>query len=280
MSNSYLPAGSTKKIVDIDSHYELTDEQVTSFRSRGFVKLKDVLSPEVLDHFGAEFTKLVYANNTQKRPMSERNTYQQAFIQIGNLWQRSEVVKQFVFGKRLPRIAAKLLGTRGVRMYHDQALYKEGGGGFTPWHADEYYWPLATEKCCTVWIPLQKTPLEMGPLAFSEGSHTFTYGRNFKISDESEQKIQNALSDAEFPYVQEPFDLGEVSFHYGWTFHRAEGNQTEKAREVMTIIYMDVDMRLKEPENENQVNDREKFCPGVEVGAIIDSPENPVLYEE
>ena len=280
MSNSYLPAGSTKKIVDIDSHYELTDEQVTSFRSRGFVKLKDVLSPEVLDHFGAEFTKLVYANNTQKRPMSERNTYQQAFIQIGNLWQRSEVVKQFVFGKRLPRIAAKLLGTRGVRMYHDQALYKEGGGGFTPWHADEYYWPLATEKCCTVWIPLQKTPLEMGPLAFSEGSHTFTYGRNFKISDESEQKIQNALSDAEFPYVQEPFDLGEVSFHYGWTFHRAEGNQTEKAREVMTIIYMDVDMRLKEPENENQVNDREKFCPGVKVGAIIDSPENPVLYEE
>ena len=280
MSNSYLPAGSTKKIVDIDSHYELTDEQIASFRSRGFVKLKDVLSPEVLDHFGAEFTKLVYANNTQKRPMSERNTYQQAFIQIGNLWQRSEVVKRFVFGKRLPRIAAKLLGTRGVRMYHDQALYKEGGGGFTPWHADEYYWPLATEKCCTVWIPLQKTPLEMGPLAFSEGSHTFTYGRNFKISDESEQKIQNALSDAEFPYVQEPFDLGEVSFHYGWTFHRAEGNQTEKAREVMTIIYMDVDMRLKEPENENQVNDREKFCPGVKVGAIIDSPENPVLYEE
>jgi len=266
--------------MDIDSHYELTDEQIASFRSRGFVKLKDVLSPRVLAHFGAEFTEVVHANNTQKLPMSERNTYQQAFIQIGNLWQRSELVKQFVFGKRLPRIAAGLLGTRGVRMYHDQALYKEGGGGFTPWHADEYYWPLATEKCCTVWIPLQETPLEMGPLAFAEGSHTFTYGRNFKISDESEQKIQKALSDAEFPYVQEPFDLGEVSFHYGWTFHRAAGNQTEKAREVMTIIYMDVDMRLKEPENENQVNDRENNCPGIEVGEIIDSPENPVLYEE
>ena len=71
-----------------------------------------------------------------------------------------------------------------------------------------------------------------------------------------------------------------MSFHYGWTFHRAGSNQTEKAREVMTIIYMDVDMRLKKPENENQVNDREKFCHKVEVGEIIDSPENPVLYEE
>tara|TARA_B100000809_G_scaffold212702_1_gene216800 strand:+ start:518 stop:736 length:219 start_codon:yes stop_codon:yes gene_type:complete len=72
--------------MDIYSHYELTDEQIASFRSRGFVKLKDVLSPEVLAHFGVEFTEVVHASNTQKLPMSERNTYQQAFIQIGNLW--------------------------------------------------------------------------------------------------------------------------------------------------------------------------------------------------
>jgi ectoine hydroxylase-related dioxygenase (phytanoyl-CoA dioxygenase family) len=266
--------------LDIDSEYELKEEQITSFRERGFVKLKEVLSPGVIAHFGAEFTEVVHAHNKQKTPMKDRNTYQQAFIQIGNLWQKSELVKRFVLGKRLPRIAAELLGTRGVRLYHDQALYKEGGGGFTPWHADEYYWPLATEKCCTVWIPLQATPLEMGPLAFAEGSHRFTYGRDLKISDESEAKIQKALSDESYPYVQEPFDLGEVSFHYGWTFHRAEGNQTDRPREVMTVIYMDVDMRLKEPENENQVRDREGCCPGVEVGEIIDSVENPVLYEE
>jgi hypothetical protein len=79
--------------MDTDSHYELTDEQIASFRSRGFVKLKGVLSPEVLAHFGAEFTKVVHASNTQKRPMSERNTYQKASIQIGNLWQKSELVK-------------------------------------------------------------------------------------------------------------------------------------------------------------------------------------------
>jgi len=265
--------------LDIDSHYELSEEQIGSFRERGFIKLKDVLSPEVIAHFGAEFTRLVHASNKQTLPMEERNTYQKAFIQIGNLWQMSNLVKTFVCGKRLPRIASELLGTRGVRMYHDQALYKEGGGGFTPWHADEYYWPLATEKCCTVWIPLQETPLEMGPLAFAEGSHRFTFGRDLKISDESEAQIQKALADADHPYVQEPFDLCEVSFHYGWTFHRAEGNETDQPREVMTIIYMDVDMRLKEPENENQVNDREGCCPGVEVGEIIDSVENPVLYE-
>jgi ectoine hydroxylase-related dioxygenase (phytanoyl-CoA dioxygenase family) len=265
--------------LDIDSHYAISEEQVVSFRERGFIKLKDVLSPEVIAYFGAEFTRLVHASNKQTLPMEERNTYQKAFIQIGNLWQMSDLVKKFVSGTRLPRIASELLGTRGVRMYHDQALYKEGGGGFTPWHADEYYWPLATEKCCTVWIPLQKTPLEMGPLGFAEGSHRFTFGRDLKISDESEAQIQEALADANYRTVQEPFDLGEVSFHYGWTFHRAEGNETDLPREVMTIIYMDVDMRLKEPENENQAKAREGCCPGVEVGEIIDSVENPVLYE-
>ena len=58
----------------------------------------------------------------------------------------------------------------GVRLYHDQALFKEAEGGITPWHADQYYWPLSTSKTITYWIPLQAIPLEMGPLEFSAGS--------------------------------------------------------------------------------------------------------------
>jgi hypothetical protein len=65
-------------------------------------------------------------------PFLQRSTYKKAFIQIINLWKKSEKVKEFVFGERLARIATELLGTRGVRIYHDQALYKEPGGGFTP----------------------------------------------------------------------------------------------------------------------------------------------------
>ena len=223
---------------------------------------------------------LRYDLNKNTLPMEERSTYKKAFIQIGNLWKKSGLIEKFVFGKRLPRIAAELMATRGVRMYHDQALYKEAGGGFTPWHADQFYWPLATEKCYTVWIPLQNTPLEMGAMAFAEGSNSFTYGRDLSISDESEQMIQSALSDARFPYIQGPYDLGEVSFHYGWTFHRADGNQTDRPREVMTIIYMDIDMRLKKPDNENQQRDWEGCCPGAQIGEIIDTPNNPVLYEK
>lgn len=60
----------------------------------------------------------------------------------------------------------------GVRLYHDQALYKEAGGGPTPWHADQYYWPLTTDRIVTAWIPLQPVSADMGPLAFAERTHT------------------------------------------------------------------------------------------------------------
>ena len=43
----------------------------------------------------------------------------------------------------------------GVRVYHDQALNKEPGGGYTPWHCDGYYWPVKSEKIVTAWVPLQ-----------------------------------------------------------------------------------------------------------------------------
>ena len=166
----------------------------------------------------------------------------------------------------------------GVRLYHDQALYKEPVGGHTPWHADQYYWPLASAHTCTAWIPLQPTPLEQGPLAFAVQSHQFSYGRDLKISDESEERLRHALEDARFEFDTSGFELGEVSFHTGWTFHRAGPNTTTKPRCAMTIIYMDQAMRLKAPENANQVADRDAFCAGVSVGSVIDGPLNPIIY--
>ena len=48
------------------------------------------------------------------------------------------------------RIATQLLGCDGVRLWHDQALYKEPSGGFTPWHADQQYWPMASNLAVTL----------------------------------------------------------------------------------------------------------------------------------
>ncbi|WP_304232529.1 phytanoyl-CoA dioxygenase family protein [Jiulongibacter sediminis] len=262
----------------IDQPYILTKEQIHFYHENKFIKLKNVFDEETLAHYGQLIKDKVKELNTQHIPIEERDTYSKAFLQIFNLWRESEDVKEFIFGKRLAGIATQLMGTEGVRMYHDQALFKEPGGGFTPWHADQYYWPLANDNTITAWIPLQAVPLEMGPLEFSAKSHTLQDGRNLKISDDSEQVIGQKLRLGDFEKVVEPFDLGEVSFHSGWVFHRAGANTTEEMRAVMTVIYMDKNMKLKNPENDNQQLDWDTWCPGAKIGEVIDTEINPVIF--
>lgn len=263
----------------LNTPFTLSEAQKNAYVQNGFIKIKEVFPEEIIGYFNTVISEKVTALNQVQVPLAERDTYGKAFLQLFNLWREDERIKALVFSARLARIAAELMQVAGVRLYHDQALFKEGGGGITPWHADQYYWPLSSDKTITAWIPLQTTPLEMGPLEFSAGSQQIVAGRELSISDESEKAIKNTLRINHFPHIIEAFDVGEVSFHSGWVFHRAGANTTEQTRKVMTVIYMDKDITLKKPENDGQVNDWNTWCPGVEIGAVVDSPLNPVLYE-
>jgi ectoine hydroxylase-related dioxygenase (phytanoyl-CoA dioxygenase family) len=263
----------------LQEEYTLTKDQISFYQQNRFIKLKQVFSPEVLSWLNQVITERVNIMNKETRSLEERNTYGKAFLQLFNLWLEDEQVSSLVLSRRLGKIATELMQCEGVRLYHDQALFKEAGGGITPWHADQYYWPLQTDKTITAWIPLQATPMEMGPLEFSAGSHVVVEGRELEIGDESETMIRERLKVTDFAHVIEPFDLGEMSFHSGWVFHRAGANKSQDMRKVMTIIYMDRDMRLKAPENKNQQLDWDTWCPGATVGEIINSPINPVIYQ-
>jgi ectoine hydroxylase-related dioxygenase (phytanoyl-CoA dioxygenase family) len=258
--------------------YQLTEEQVNYYRQNRCIKLKQVLNAEALGYFNAVISKKVSELNPVTASIAERDTYGKAFLQLMNLWREDAQIKELVFSKRIAKIAANLMQVDGVRLYHDQALFKEAGGGFTPWHADQYYWPLETDNTITAWIPLQETPLEMGPVEFSAGSHQIVEGRELEIGDTSETIIQQQLRVTDYRHVKEAFDLGEISFHSGWIFHRAGANTSGRMRKVMTIIFMDKHTRLKQPENKNQVADHETWCPGAVVGEEINTPLNPVIY--
>jgi ectoine hydroxylase-related dioxygenase (phytanoyl-CoA dioxygenase family) len=263
----------------INETYIVSESQIDFFRNNGFIKLKQVFSKEEIDYLNTVITDQVNQLNQQVLSLDKRDTYGKAFLQIMNIWKNSDIVKELVFGKKLAKIASELLEVEGVRIYHDQALYKEPSGGHTPWHADQYYWPLASDNTVTAWMPLQETPLEWGPLEFSAGSNQLTEGRDKEISDDSQQFLEDALKKKGFPHVVESFDLGEVSFHRGWLYHRAGPNKSNQMRKVMTIIYMDKDIKLKAPENKNQQNDWDTWCPGAVIGETVNTPLNPILYQ-
>ncbi len=264
----------------LDTPYSLNQDQIDFYQKNRFIKLKEVLNQETVAFFNQVISDQVNAMNQEQTALEDRTTYGKAFLQLFNLWLENTLIKDLIYSKRLARIASELMEVNGVRLYHDQALFKEGGGGITPWHADQYYWPLETDKTVTAWIPLQETPFNMGPLEFSAGSHVIVEGRELAISDESEEILDRKLRVTDFNHVIEAFDLGEISFHSGWVFHRAGANTTNEMRKVMTIIYMDKDMILKNPENSNQEHDWKTWCPGAKIGEIINTPINPLLYSK
>jgi ectoine hydroxylase-related dioxygenase (phytanoyl-CoA dioxygenase family) len=274
------PPSPEKLSAELGEPFALPAGAIEYFRAEGYVKLKKLFSPELLKFYGEAITRQVVRLNTLTKPMAARSTYERAFLQVMNLWTKDEICRQFSFGRRLARVAAQLMGVKGVRIYHDQALYKEAGGGFTPWHADQYYWPLSNDNTCTAWVPLQTTPLEMGPLAFAARSHRLGFGRDLEISDESEARIREMLGAEKFTYLEEAYELGEISFHSGWTFHRAGGNSSPQARAVMTVIYMEDGIRLVKPRNKHQQQDWEAWLAGCKIGEIANSKLNPVLWKE
>ncbi|MBA3710616.1 MAG: phytanoyl-CoA dioxygenase family protein [Planctomycetes bacterium] len=261
---------------ELDHRYDLADASIAAYRRDGFVHLPGVLGADTLAPYRREITRFVGESTQKAEPLEQRTTYGKAFLQVSNIWESSALVKEFVLGRRLGRIAAELMGTTGVRIYHDQALYKEGGGGFTPWHTDQVYWPIVGNHTITAWIPLVPVPIEMGPLQVSVGSHRCAFGRDLTIGDESERVLARTLKD--LPIHERAFALGDVSFHSGWTFHRAGPNRSDTTREVMTIIFMDEDAVVAAPKNGAQQSDLQRWMPGRKPGDHAASALNPLVY--
>ena len=95
--------------IDIHSTYPLTEQQIAFYREHEYIKLKQVLSPEVISHYQQEIARKVRELSTETLPLEKRSTYGKAFLQVTNLWTHSEIVKEFVMGRRLAKIATQLM---------------------------------------------------------------------------------------------------------------------------------------------------------------------------
>ncbi len=182
-------------LLDLSTPYPLTDDQIASFQRDGHVLLRGVCSPAEIAVYRPIIVEATMRLNTEHRPLEQRTTYGKAFLQVMNIWEQDEGVKRFVFARRFAQIAAQLMGVRGARLYHDQALFKEGSGGYTPWHQDQYYWPLDTDKTITMWMPLIDITPDMGPMVFVSGSQREGHLAPINISDESEHYFDRLVQE-------------------------------------------------------------------------------------
>ncbi len=269
----------TLVLPEIHQPFGVSNLQKEKYCRDGHVLLKGVLQADAVPIYRNAIVAAAEKFNTEKRKLEDRDTYGKAFLQIMNLWEGDENARQFTLSKRFAKIAADLMGVEKVRIYHDQALFKEPGGGHTPWHQDQYYWPIDTTNTVTMWMPLVDISEKMGMLTFASGSQRAGFVGNLAISDDSEAVLGNLVKEKGYPVSRaKTMRAGDATFHAGWTLHSAPGNFSEKMREVMTVIYVADGAKVIEPQNKNQENDWQRWLMGKEIGTLIDSKLNPIVF--
>jgi hypothetical protein len=264
----------------LSSEYTLTQGQISGFQRDGHILLRALASQEEVARYRPRILAARDLYGPEPTPLEKRDTYGKAFLKGMNLWPTDDVVRQFVWARRFAKVAADLLGVDGVRIYHDQALLKEPGGGLTPWHQDQHYWPLATDNTITMWMPLTDVTPEMGTMHFASGSHQKGYLGVLPISDESEATFERFINQLGWKRIPgAAMAAGDATFHYGWTLHGAPGNATHRPREVMTIIWY-ADGTLVGPlDNVNRQRDRDRWLPGLQPGDLAASELNPLVFK-
>jgi len=262
----------------LESRHNIDDGQRAAFARDGHALVRALATAEEVAAYRPHLEAAAAQLNREQRPIDERDTYGQAFLQCCNLWQHDATAARFVCAKRFANVAADLLGVERVRLYHDQALIKEAGGGHTPWHQDQFYWPLDTEQTITMWMPLADLDERVGSMTFATGSHRLGDLRGHAISDKSEAAFEAMVRERDIPeHTYGALRAGDATFHAGWTLHRAGQNPTDAVRPVMTVIYFADGARATEPESIYQKFDLAVWLPGVQPGDLAASALNPVL---
>jgi ectoine hydroxylase-related dioxygenase (phytanoyl-CoA dioxygenase family) len=253
---------------------------VAEFQSKGHTVVRGLASAAEVEAYRPLIHDATMEHAYDKRPLEERDTYGKAFLQAANLWRRSELVRRFTLSRRFGRVAADLLGVDGVRLYHDQALFKEAGGGRTPWHQDQHYWPLDTDRTITMWMPLVDVPASIGTMTFVSGSQRLGYLGEYSISDESDRAFEAMLASDDSLSLEThgPAAAGDATFHAGWMLHSAPPNPTGTLRAVMTVIYFPDGTRVTTQSGPAQEFDLKIWLRGLSPGDLAAGELNPLLW--
>jgi ectoine hydroxylase-related dioxygenase (phytanoyl-CoA dioxygenase family) len=262
-----------------DGHMTTLAERIAplgaEFRSRGFAVVPDLLTPDELERYGRAVDAAVARRKRRdSRRLEEKSPYEQSFIQCMNLWEDSPAVLPLTFHPKVAETAARLLGVAALRLWHDQALYKEAGGRVTDAHQDQPYWPMVETDTITAWIPFDGSTLASGAMGYLPGSHALGLRKFVNIFDPARALDIMSLPELrDTPVVWIEVPRGAVAFHHGLTVHLAKPNTTGRVRRVHTMIYFrDGSTRGKTFPHPSV--DR----PGIKVGEVIASELTPIAW--
>lgn len=222
-------------------------EDVTFYEENGYWISPKVISDDRLEKYIAHMNDVYDGKfETGRSPW----TYWQGasgLRQTNNSHWADDALRELVTDRVIGAIAAALMQTDTVKVWHDQLLYKPGDGGAASkanvgWHQDYHYWQCAAEPTMiTAWIAFDDVHVSNGCMQVVPGSHSWGLVdvNDFYEDDLEKQEREMTLPEGQnFKPVPLEMKAGQVSFHHAMTMHGSGPNLTLLPRRSLTVHLM------------------------------------------
>lgn len=227
---------------------QLDQATLDTFQAEGVVLIKGLFKDYVEQlRDGIEYNMQhpgPYASENQKEGHTGR------FFDDYCNWQRIPQLEQVIFQSQAADVAAQLMQSQRVQLFHDHVLVKEPGTSLpTPWHQDGPYYFVKGQQTVSFWCPLD--PVEEATLRFVAGSHRW---------EKPVLPIRWVSEEGYFPNIEDYMPIPDpeaegmlirewkmepgdaVAFNFD-TLHGARANQTNQRRRAFSVRLMGDDAR-------------------------------------
>lgn len=224
----------------------LSDETIRAYALDGAVVLRGVLDADELRTLEAGIEHNLSHLSPLALVASEADDPGR-FVEDFCTWSSNVHYQRVLRDSSLPHVAAQLMQSETVRLYHDHLLVKEAGTRQpTPWHQDQPYYNVDGRQNVSFWIPVDPVP-QASTLRFVAGSHQGTWYMPRTFRDQQAKWFPEGTL-AELPPVDQQPDVyrqlawalepGDcVAFHM-LSLHASSGTGPGHRRRVFSARYM------------------------------------------
>jgi len=220
----------------------VTKAQVAAYQQDGFIALEDFLSAKELARWRAVTEDAVHQRLAERNGLTNQGNpeayYAQVFTQCVRLADTHPGMAELMLDERLGKVAGTLAGVGGIRIWHDQALFKPPYGNPTAWHLDNPYWSFYSPNAISIWVALDDATLGNGCLWYLPGTHKTARYDNAGIGPNLADLFKVYPAWRTLDAVSVPVKAGAAVFHNGLVAHGAGANMTPRPRRAMTCAYM------------------------------------------
>ncbi|MFH1070189.1 MAG: phytanoyl-CoA dioxygenase family protein [Candidatus Glassbacteria bacterium] len=235
--------------------YELSRERLDFFREHGYLTPLRVLDKQQLDLMREGLERMTGESYPRAGELIGLDTRAglskgEQMIYFQGAWMVEEAFHDIIYNPVITVPAGQLLGSSGVRFWHDQLFYKPARhGGVVAWHQDYSYW-TRTEPVghLTCFIALDDTTLENGCLHVIPGSHKWNLLPMTQLvgSADAMERIKSVLTPEQLAaFKPDPITLeaGQASFHHPLALHGSYSNHSDRHRRALVLNFLRPDVR-------------------------------------